>query len=72
MLVLGSDGAEMRIGEDEKEKECEVLTCSNFAKMSGREDMTEKRLRTSQNRYLLHRKYAGRNVGFCGPGSGPR
>lgn len=38
------------------------LTSANFAQLSGREEMTENRLRTSQNRYLLHRTYASKAV----------
>ncbi|KAH8685908.1 hypothetical protein BGZ60DRAFT_103701 [Tricladium varicosporioides] len=33
------------------------LTPQNFAELSGRKEMTENRLRTSQNRFLLHRAY---------------
>ena len=33
------------------------LTGSNFAELSGRQEMTENRLKTGQNRYLLHRSY---------------
>lgn len=41
------------------------LTATNFAELSGREEMTENRLRTGQNRYLLHRSYTeDRNSGF--------
>lgn len=36
------------------------LTSANFAQLSGREEMTENRLRTGQNRYLLHRAYASK------------
>lgn len=35
------------------------LTSANFAQLSGREEMTENRLRTGQNRYIMHRAYAG-------------
>jgi hypothetical protein len=56
--------AEKREGE---EGENIALTSGNFAQLSGREDITENRLRTSQNRYLLHRKYAGRDVGCLSP-----
>jgi len=34
-----------------------ILTGDNFAKLSGRKDITSKTLRTAQNRYLLHRAY---------------
>jgi hypothetical protein len=33
------------------------LTAWNFAERSGREDMDENRLRTGQNRFLMHRSY---------------
>jgi hypothetical protein len=33
------------------------LTGDNFARLSGREEMSKNRLRTGQNRYLLHRAY---------------
>jgi hypothetical protein len=33
------------------------LTGQNFAQLSRREDMTENRLRTGQNRFLLYRSY---------------
>jgi hypothetical protein len=39
------------------------LTIANFAQLSGREEMTENRLRTGQNRYLLHRAYASKAGG---------
>lgn len=41
------------------------LTSANFAELSGREEMTENRLRTSQNCYLLHRAYASKVTGSC-------
>lgn len=40
-----------------------ALTAANFAKLSGREEVTENRLRTGQNRYLLHRAYASKAGG---------
>jgi hypothetical protein len=36
------------------------LTPRNFAELSGREEMSEHRLRTGQNRFLLHRSYLGK------------
>lgn len=42
----------------EKEGEEKILTPENFAKLSGREEMTENRLRTGQNRFLMHRSYS--------------
>ena len=40
------------------------LTSANFAQLSRREEMTENRLRTAQNRYLLHRAYASKAASF--------
>ncbi|KAE9378145.1 hypothetical protein N431DRAFT_329652 [Stipitochalara longipes BDJ] len=34
------------------------LTPQNFAELSGRDEMTENRLKTAQNRFLLHRNYS--------------
>jgi hypothetical protein len=34
------------------------LTPQNFAELSGREEMSENRLRTGQNRFLLHRSHS--------------
>lgn len=34
------------------------LTPQNFAELSGREEMSENRLRSGQNRFLLHRSYS--------------
>lgn len=45
---------ELEIQDSEKGKR---LTATNFAELSGKEEMTENRLRTGQNRYLLHRSY---------------
>ncbi|EPE27810.1 F-box [Glarea lozoyensis ATCC 20868] len=39
-------------------REVVALTAWNFAALSGREDMDEKRLRTGQNRFWMHRSYA--------------
>ena len=36
----------------------DVLTAENFAELSGNEEMCENRLRTGQNRFLLHRVYS--------------
>ena len=36
------------------------LTSANFAQLSGMKEMTDNRLRTGQNRYLLHRAYASK------------
>ena len=50
--------------ELEKERRLDVedeetrLTAANFAELSGRPEMTENRLKTGQNRFLLHRTYA--------------
>lgn len=35
-----------------------ILTVDNFAALSGREEMTGNRLKTSQNRFLMHRSYS--------------
>jgi len=42
--------------DDGAEKGVE-LTEDTFAQLSGREEMSKNRLRTGQNRYLLHRAY---------------
>jgi hypothetical protein len=34
------------------------LTAQNFAELSERDEMSENRLRTGQNRFLLHRSYS--------------
>lgn len=34
------------------------LTAGNYARLSGKEDMDEKRLRVAQNRYLMHKDYS--------------
>ena len=34
------------------------LMAGNYARLSGREDMDEKRLRVAQNRYLMHKDYS--------------
>lgn len=36
----------------------EKLTAWNYARLSGREDVTERVLRVAQNRYLMHRSYS--------------
>ena len=41
----------------EIEIEKKSLTASNFAEMTGRSEMSENRLKTGQNRFLLHRSY---------------
>jgi hypothetical protein len=38
------------------------MTSANFAQLSGREEMTQNRLRTAQNRYLMRRAYASQAV----------
>jgi hypothetical protein len=38
-------------------EEGRVLTIANFSELSGREEMSENRLRTSQNRFLLYKAY---------------
>lgn len=44
--------------EGGEEGEVVRLTAENYAKSSGKEEMTENRLRTAQNRYLMHRSYS--------------
>lgn len=34
------------------------LMAGNYARLSGRVDMDEKRLRVAQNRYLMHKNYS--------------
>jgi len=46
-----------------------TLTGSNFAELSGKKKMTENRLKTGQNRFLLHRSYTeGRHDEGCWAG----
>ncbi|KAG0645028.1 hypothetical protein D0Z07_9292 [Hyphodiscus hymeniophilus] len=47
---------------DSRENGGAQLNSANFAELSGREEMTESKLRISQNRFLLHRKYASKVV----------
>ncbi|KAH7356482.1 hypothetical protein BKA65DRAFT_375396, partial [Rhexocercosporidium sp. MPI-PUGE-AT-0058] len=49
---------QMKSAEVEGGREGERLTPENYARFSGREEMSEKRLRVAQNRYLLHRSYS--------------
>lgn len=53
----------LEVSENDQASKTIRLTCLNFAELSGREEMTENRLRTSQNRYLLHRSYASKAGG---------
>ena len=46
------------VHEDDKVVKGEKLTAANFAELSGREIMSENRLKTGQNRFLMHRSYA--------------
>jgi hypothetical protein len=48
---------EAKVGEELKWGRVR-LTAQNFAELSGREEMSENRLRTGQNRFLLHRSYS--------------
>jgi len=41
-----------------KESKGVKLTAKNFAELSGREEISENRLRTGQNRFLLHRSHS--------------
>jgi len=50
-------------GEEPKEGQLR-LTARNFAELSGREEMSEDRLRTGQNRFLLHRSYSENVIGM--------
>jgi hypothetical protein len=45
-------------GFAEEKREVVKLSAKNFAELSGREQMSENRLRTGQNRFLLHRSYS--------------
>lgn len=53
----------LEVSEDAQESKTVRLTSANFAELSGREEMTANRLRTGQNRYLLHRTYASKAGG---------
>jgi hypothetical protein len=50
---------EAECGEESKEGQVR-LTPQNFAELSGSEEISENRLRTGQNRFLLHRSYSGK------------
>lgn len=55
-----------RSGKEEVEMEMRKLTASNFADMSGKSEISENKLRTSQNRFLLHRSYIeGKDFECC-------
>lgn len=56
--LRGGEGEEERDSEERNGKWKERLTASNFAKLSGMEEMTENRLRTGQNRFLMYRSYS--------------
>jgi hypothetical protein len=53
----GSEETELEMDDSGESMWTTHLTATNFAELSGREEMTENRLRTGQNRYLLHRSY---------------
>jgi len=57
-------------GEDGKGEGKVDLTPENFAALSGLEEMSEKRLRIAQNRFLLHRSYSEECAKelYCGAG----
>lgn len=60
-LLMKTDppGLHLSRGEAAEERDSLVrLTPRNFAELSGREEMSENRLRTGQNRFLLHRSYS--------------
>ncbi len=46
-------------GQESKEGRLS-LTAHNFVELSGRQEMSENRLRTGQDRFLLHRSYSER------------
>ncbi|TAQ87380.1 hypothetical protein B7494_g4297 [Chlorociboria aeruginascens] len=52
-------GQEFPAGRVEEDEDEDVLTGHNFAALSGKGDMTYNRLRTAQNRFLMHRSYTG-------------
>lgn len=54
-MIEGTLGGE---GGGEGEGRGEKLTPENYARLSGREEMSERRLRVAQNRYLMHRSYS--------------
>lgn len=61
-LLMKSDPPSHALSKEEVTKESgenrSRLTPQNFAELSGREEMSENRLRTGQNRFLLHRSYS--------------
>lgn len=56
-LIMKTDPPGFSLFQD-KGEELVRLTPQNFAGLSRREEMTESRLRTGQNRFLLHRSYS--------------
>lgn len=59
-VLMKSEAPGLSVSEKangEMGSEGERLTASNFAEMSGRKEMSENRLRTGQNRFLMHRSY---------------
>lgn len=61
-----SDAEDSGLGmiDDLERKDSLRLTSENFAELSGRKEFTAQRLRTAQNRYLLHKAYASKAAGF--------
>jgi hypothetical protein len=61
-MLMKSDPLGFSVFNEEGGKELKKgqvrLTAQNFAELSGREEMSENRLRTGQNRFLLHRSYS--------------
>ncbi|KAL2073792.1 hypothetical protein VTL71DRAFT_11118 [Oculimacula yallundae] len=45
----------------------ELLTAENYARLSGKEDMLENRLKVAQNSYLMHRSYCDGTLKAGGP-----
>lgn len=56
--AIVSESSALGMIDDPEKKETARLTSKNFAELSGRDEITWKRLRTAQNRYLLHKAYA--------------
>ncbi|PVH80660.1 hypothetical protein DL98DRAFT_369617, partial [Cadophora sp. DSE1049] len=54
----GGEGGEEGVLVEGVDGERVWLTASNYARLSGREEMYERRLRVAQNRYLMHKDYS--------------
>ena len=59
---MKSDPPRLLVSNEEGGKELKKgqvrLTAWDLAELSGREEMSENRLRTGQNRFLLHKSYS--------------